>query len=82
MLITCLFLLSCNVFYLTKDKTLNLTLSTRQVLDSFKLNELADYNFKFEENEKKFCKKVQNTVGKGAVFLFSQCFQKTCTADM
>ena len=46
------------------------------ILDSSKLNELADDNFKFDEN----------TVGKskiahyGHFLLFPQCFQKTSTA--
>ena len=56
-------------------------------LDSFKLKEIADDNFKFGENVRKFSKWVKNTVGKGEILryeqflLFPQCFQKTCTAD-
>ena len=59
----------------------------RQILDSFKLNEFADDNFKFDENGRKFFKRVENTVGKGEIaryeqfLLFPHCFQKTCTAD-
>ena len=50
--------------------------------------ELADDNFRFNENGRKFFKRVENTVGKGEIaryeqfLLFPQCFQKTCTADM
>ena len=59
----------------------------RQILDSSKLNEFADDNFKLDENGRKFSKWVENTVGKGEIahceqfLLFSQCFPKTCTAD-
>ena len=58
----------------------------RQILDSSKLKEFADDNFKFDENGRKFSKELENTVGKGEIarheqfLLFPQCFQKTCTA--
>ena len=58
------------------------------MLDSSKLKEFADDSFKFDENGRKFCKRVENNVGKGEIthyeqfLLFPQCFQKTCTADM
>ena len=43
-------------------------LSTKQqVLDSSKLKEFADDNFKFDENGAKFSKRVENTVGKGEI---------------
>ena len=51
-----------------------------KILDSSKLKEFADGNFKFDENGRKFFKRVENTVGKGAIaryeqfLLFSQCF--------
>ena len=57
------------------------------MLDSAKLKEFADDNFKFDENGKKFFKQVENTGGKGEIahyeqfLLFPQCFQKTCSAD-
>ena len=56
-------------------------------MTEFKLENLTDDNFKFDENGRKFCKWVENTVGKGEVpqyeqfLLFPQCFQKTSTAD-
>ena len=59
----------------------------RQILDSSKLKEFADDNFKFVKNVKNISWKVENTVGKGEIaryeqfLLFPQCFQKTCTAD-
>ena len=62
-----------------------LTLSKQQILDSFKLKEFADDNFKFDENGRKFSKRVENTLGKGEnarpeqFLLFPQCFQKTCS---
>ena len=57
------------------------------MLDPSKLKEFADDNFKLDDNGRKFSKRVENTVGKGEIalyeqfLLFSQCFQKTCTAD-
>ena len=59
----------------------------RHIFDSSKLKTLADDNFKFDDNDRKFFKRVENTVGKGEIarneqfLLFPQCFQKTCTAD-
>ena len=56
----------------------------RQILDSSKLKEFADDNFKFDENGRKLSKRVENTVGKGEIaryeqfLLFPQCFQKAC----
>ena len=53
-------------------------------LDSSKLKEFADDNFKFDENGSKLSKWVENTVGKGEIardeqfLLFQQCFQKAC----
>ena len=52
------------------------------MLDSSKLKEFADDNFKFDENGRKLSKRVENTVGKGEIaryeqfLLFPQCFQK------
>ena len=59
----------------------------RQILDSSKLKEFADDNFKFDENDTKFTKRVENTVVKREIALYEQflpfprCFQKKCTAD-
>ena len=39
----------------------------RQMLDSSKLKGFADDNFKHGENDRKFYKKVENTVGKGEI---------------
>ena len=61
--------------------------SKRQILDSYKLKELADDNFKFDENGRMFSKWVKNTVGKAEIaryeqfILFPHCFQKTSNAD-
>ena len=61
-----------------------------QILDSSKLKEFADVNFKFDQNGRKLSKRVENTVGKGETahkgeiaryeqfLLFPQCFQKAC----
>ena len=62
----------------------NYPITRRQILDSSKLKEFADDNFKFDENGRKLSKWVENTVGKGEIaryeqfLLFSQCFQKAC----
>ena len=61
----------------------NFTLTLSQTTN-FRL--LADHNFNFDENARKFFKPVENTVGKGEIarlekfLLFSQCFQNTYTA--
>ena len=57
------------------------------VLDSFKLKEFADNNFKFDENGSKLSKRVENIVGKGEIahyeqfLFFPQCFQKASGAS-
>ena len=57
----------------------------RQNLDSSKLKEFADDNFRFKENGRKLSKLVENTVGKGEIARFDQfllcpqCFQKAST---
>ena len=64
-----------------------LTLSQIQILHSFKLKEFAEDNFKLDENDRMFSKQIENTAGNGEIahyeqfLLFSQCFQKTCSAD-
>ena len=51
------------------------------------MKEIADDNLKFDENGRKFSKRVENTVGKGEIaryeqfLLFPQCFQKDFTTD-
>ena len=56
----------------------------RQILDWFNLKEVADDNFKFDENGRKLSKRVENTVGKGEIACYEQfrlfplCFQKAC----
>ena len=42
--------------------------SQQQILDSTKLKELADDNFKFDENGRKFSKQLEITVGIGAIY--------------
>ena len=41
------------------------------MLDSSKLKEFADDNFKFDENGRKFCKRVEITAGKGEIAYYS-----------
>ena len=59
----------------------------QQILDSSKLQELADDNFKLDDNGSTFSKRFENTVRKGEIaryeqfLLFSQCSQKACTVD-
>ena len=57
-------------------------LPDNRILDWSKLKQSADDNFKFDENSRKFSKRVEDTVGKGEFAryeqfpLFPQCFQK------
>ena len=57
-------------------------ITIQQILDSSKLKEFADDNFKFHDNGRKLSKWVENTVEKGEIarykqfLLFPQCFQK------
>ena len=44
--------------------SINKPITRRQILDSSKLKEFADDNFKFDENERKLSEPVENTVGK------------------
>ena len=67
------------------DKGLSLNpLPDDKILDSSKLKEFADDNFKFNKNERKLSKQVENTVGKGEIaryeqfLLFPQCFRMAC----
>ena len=54
----------------------------QQILDSSKLKEFADDNFKSDENNRKFLNQVENIVGKGEIACYKQflqipqCFQK------
>ena len=67
----------------------DLNLPKRQSLDSTKLKEYADDNFKFDEygREESSPKGLENTVGKGEIaryekfLLFPLCFLKNCSAD-
>ena len=60
----------------------------QQILNSSKLKDFADDNFKFDENNRRLFKWVENTVGKGEIarheqfLLFPQHFQKTSSADI
>ena len=44
----------------------------QQILDSSKLKELADHNFKFAKNGRKLSKWVENTAGKGEIARYEQ----------
>ena len=65
----------CSIFNLLPDNNF---------LDSCKLKEFADDNFKFDKNGRKLSKWLENTGGKGEIarfeqfLLFPQCFQKAC----
>ena len=73
---------------LDQSKLKALTLYQTTEFRLFNTEEFADNNFKFDENGRKFSKRVENTVGKGEIarymqfFLFPLCFQKICTTDM
>ena len=73
------------IFYRCKKRPFS-NFPKRHILDSSKLKEFADNNFKSDENGRKFSKREEKTVGKGEIaryeqFFFPQCFQETCTAD-
>ena len=59
---------------------ISLNLFPQQNLDSSKLKEFADDNFKFDGNGKKFSKSVENTMGNREIshyeqiHIFPQCF--------
>ena len=71
------------VFGCKKNVRIN-TLPDDKILDWSKMKRFADNNFKFDENSRKFSKRVEHTVGKGEIaryeqfLLFPQCFQKAC----
>ena len=44
----------------------------QQILDWSKLKQSADENFKFDEDSRKFSKRVKNTVGKGEIAHYEQ----------
>ena len=46
-------------------------LADDKILDRSKLKQSADDNFKFDENSRKFSKRVENTVGKGEIARYS-----------
>ena len=68
---------------LLSSNSLN-SLPDDKILDSSKLKEFADHNFKFNTNGRKLSKQVENIVGKGEIaryeqfLLFPLCFQKAC----
>ena len=64
MLLPSIFYFSWNVFYPFLKH-----ITRRQILDSSKLKEFADDNFKFDENGRKLSKRLENTVGKGEIAL-------------
>ena len=43
-----------------------------KILDSSKMKEFADDNFKFDENGRKLSKLVENTEGKGEIARYEQ----------
>ena len=59
-------------------------LPDNKILDGSTLRQSADKNFEFDENSRKFSKRLENTVDKGEIaryeqfLLFPQCFQKAC----
>ena len=65
-------------------KKMHYPITRRQILDWSKLKQSTDDNFTFDENTRKFSKRVENTVGKGEIgryeqfLLFPQCFEIAC----
>ena len=52
----------------------------KEILESSKLIKFADDNFRFDENGRKYFKRLENTMGKGEIarfeqfLIFPQCF--------
>ena len=69
-----------------KAEGYHLPFSKQQIVDSSKMKEFADNNFKFDENDWKFSKEVENIVEKGEnagcekFLIFPKYFQEICTA--
>ena len=55
------------------------SLPNNKILDSSKLKDFVDDNFEFDRNGRNFSEWVENTVGKGEIAHYEQCFQKTFT---
>ena len=78
----------CSFSHIVSNAFLAKIVSQTTNCSSSKLKEFADDNFRFDENSRKFLKRVENIVGKGEIahyeqfLLFARCFQKTCIADM
>ena len=51
----------CNIAEILLQLVLTLS---QQILDTSKLKEFAGYNFRFDDNGRKFSKPFENTVGK------------------
>ena len=56
-------------------------ITRRQILDSSKLKEFADNNFKLNENGRKFFKWVENAVGKGESVCYEQFSFSHCVSE-
>ena len=48
--------------------------SPSKMLDSYKIEEFADGNFKFDENGRAFSKRIENTVGKEEIGRYNFSF--------
>ena len=72
------------LLFLGQDRHRLNPLPEDKILDRSKLKQSADDSFKFDENSRKFSKRVENTVGKEETaryeqfLLYPQCFQKAC----
>ena len=56
-------------------------ITRRQILDSSKLKEFANDNFKFDENGRELTKRIENTVGKGEIDCYEYGFgKKNCVS--
>ena len=54
-------------FVHTENIKFYFTFPKRKNLDTSKYKEIADDIFKFDENDRKFSKRIENTVGKGEI---------------
>ena len=63
------YLIICKYFHFVKYMYFAILLTLSQILDSSKLKEFPDDDFKFKENGRKIFKRVENTAGKREIAL-------------
>ena len=68
----CVWIIMCIGFFCPSRVKQAKVFSKQPILESSKLKEFADDNFNFDENGRKFSKKMENTAGKGEITGYEQ----------